>query len=57
MVKIVELELNIDVNEDINAAIIQANVKPRMARIEQHYFSVTYGKNLPFGIKRMTRSG
>lgn len=31
MVKIVELELNIDVNDDINAAIIQANVKPRIA--------------------------
>lgn len=34
IVKMVELELNIDVNEDINAAIIQANVKPRIARIE-----------------------
>lgn len=30
MVKIVELELKIDVNEDINAAIIHANVKPRI---------------------------
>jgi hypothetical protein len=30
-VKIVELELKIEVNEDIKAAIIQANVKPRIA--------------------------
>jgi hypothetical protein len=32
MVKIVELELNIEVNDDIKAAIIQANVKPRIAK-------------------------
>jgi hypothetical protein len=30
-VKIVELELKIEVKEDIKAAIIQANVKPRIA--------------------------
>jgi len=30
-VKIVELELKIEVNEDIKAAIIQDNVKPRIA--------------------------
>jgi hypothetical protein len=30
-VKIVELELKIEVKEDIKAAIIQASVKPRIA--------------------------
>jgi hypothetical protein len=31
MVNIVELELNMDVNDDIKAAIMHANVKPRIA--------------------------
>jgi hypothetical protein len=38
MVKIVELELNIEVNDDIKAAIIQANVKPRIAKKKKIYF-------------------
>jgi len=36
-VKIVELELKIEVNEDIKAAIIQDNVKPRIAEEKKRF--------------------
>jgi len=36
-VKIVELELKIEVKEDIKAAIIQANVKPRIAEKRRRF--------------------
>jgi hypothetical protein len=41
MVNIVDEELNIDVNDDINAAIIQASIRPRK----------------PFGINSITING
>jgi hypothetical protein len=36
-VKIVELELKIEVKEDIKAAIMQANVKPRIAKKKKRF--------------------
>ena len=46
---IVELELKIDVNEDIKAAIMQANVKPRIARRKEGDLFCKSKKKLTIG--------